>query len=95
MVPPLRERLEEIQKVARTPYVIEYRDKPVGDLKTGFAALVKRAGLEDVHIHDLRRTAATLALQAGRSTRDRATQAQTQQHKPQACVNPARRSVER
>lgn len=67
MVPPLRERLEEIQKVARTPYVIEYRDKKVDDLKTGFAALVKRAGLEDVHIHDLRRTAATLALQAGRS----------------------------
>jgi len=67
MVPPLRARLEEMQRVARTPYVIEYRDEPVRDLKTGFAALVKRAGLEDVHIHDLRRTAATLALQAGRS----------------------------
>lgn len=67
MVPPLRAHLEEIRKLARTDYVIEYRDKQVQDLKTGFAALVKRAGLKDVHIHDLRRTAATLALQAGRS----------------------------
>jgi len=67
MVPPLRAHLLEIKKVARTKFVIEYRDKKVVDVKTGFAALVKRAGLEDVHIHDLRRTAATLALQAGRS----------------------------
>lgn len=67
MVPPLRAHLLEIQKLRRTEYVIEYRDEPVRDLKTGFAALVKRAGLDDVHIHDLRRTAATLALQAGRS----------------------------
>lgn len=67
MVPPLRAHLLEMQKVARTEYVIEYRDQPVRDLKTGFAALVKRAGLKDVHIHDIRRTAATLALQAGRS----------------------------
>lgn len=67
MVPPLRKHLEETLKVARTPYVVEYRKQKVDDLKTGFAALVKRAGLEDVHIHDLRRTAATLALEAGRS----------------------------
>lgn len=67
MVPPLAAHLREIKAVARTPYVIEYRDKKVEDVKTGFAALVRRAGLEDVHIHDLRRTAATLALQGGRS----------------------------
>lgn len=67
MVPPLALHLRKIKDVARTKYVIEYRDKKVGDVKTGFAALVKRAGLEDVHIHDMRRTAATLALQGGRS----------------------------
>lgn len=67
MVLPLRNRLLKIQPLARTKYVVEYRDKKVGDVKTGFAALVKRAGLEDVHIHDLRRTSATLALQGGRS----------------------------
>lgn len=67
MVPPLAAHLHEIKKLARTRFVIEYRDKKVLNVKTGFANVVKRAGLDDVHIHDLRRTAATLALEAGRS----------------------------
>ncbi len=52
--------LREMQRVARTPYVIEWKDKQVGSLKTSFARLAKRAGLTEFHIHDLRRSFATL-----------------------------------
>lgn len=75
MTPRLAAFLAAIQQSARTPWVIEYRDngatkanpegKPLGPLKTAWAALLKRAGLSDVNIHDLRRSAASFALNAG------------------------------
>ena len=48
-------------------YVIEFKQRSVGSLKTAWAALLARAKVEGVWIHDLRRTAATLTLNAGRS----------------------------
>lgn len=63
----LRHVLERARKVARTPWVIEWRDGPVQSVKKGFAALVKRAGLADVTFHDLRRTVASQGLRRGHS----------------------------
>jgi integrase len=50
--------------------VIEFKGKPVGSLKTAWAALLRRAGVSGVRIHDLRRTAATGALNRGASMAD-------------------------
>lgn len=61
----LRRVLADAFEVARTEWVIEWRDGPVGSVKKGFAALVKRAGLRDVTFHDLRRTVATQGLRRG------------------------------
>lgn len=69
--------LQEMRRVARSRYVIEYQpqvstkpgkanvtptvqDKPIGSLKTAFEKLAKRAGLDNFHIHDIRRSFATL-----------------------------------
>jgi integrase len=51
--------------IARTPYVIEYADGPVQNIKKGFAAAVERAGLEDVTPHDLRHSAAVWMAEDG------------------------------
>jgi len=59
------EALEEARKGAMTPYVIEYGGKPVGDIKKGFAAAVRRAGLEDVSPHVLRHSAAVWMAEDG------------------------------
>lgn len=53
------------REAALTPYVIEWAGKPVGSIKKGFAALVKRAGLDDVSPHVLRHTAACRMAEAG------------------------------
>lgn len=51
-------------------HVIEFKGKPVASLKTAWAALLKRSGIEGVRVHDLRRTAATGALNRGASMAD-------------------------
>jgi len=51
-------------------HVIEFKGKPVKSLKTAWAALLKRAKIEGVRVHDLRRTAATGALNRGASMAD-------------------------
>lgn len=48
----LRPHLEALQKLARTPYVIEWDDKPVTSLKRSWAGLLRRAGIADLRIHD-------------------------------------------
>lgn len=65
LTPALRGLLEQAQEVAQSEWVIEWRAGPVVSIKKGFAALVKRAGLEDVTFHDLRRTVATQGLRRG------------------------------
>jgi integrase len=62
-----RAELEEAQRAAVTPYVIEYGGKKVGNIKKGFGAAVKRAGLVDVVPHDLRHTAAVWMAESGTS----------------------------
>jgi integrase len=46
-------------------YVLHVNDASIGDIKKGFAASCRRAGLEDVTPHTLRHTAATWLMQAG------------------------------
>ncbi|OJX16347.1 MAG: hypothetical protein BGO82_00950 [Devosia sp. 67-54] len=61
----LRADLEAAKAVAQTPFVIEYAGHRVLNIKRGFAAAVRRAGLEDVTPHDLRHTAAVWMAEAG------------------------------
>ncbi len=49
------------KEAADTAFVLEWRGKPAGNTYHGMKALYARAGLEGLHRHDLRRTAATLA----------------------------------
>ena len=46
-------------------YVLHVNGASIGDIKKGFAASCRRAGLEDVTPHALRHTAATWLMQAG------------------------------
>lgn len=46
-------------------FVVQWKGRPVKSIRSGFQALVRRAGLEDVTFHDLRRTVATQALRRG------------------------------
>lgn len=50
-----------------SPYVIERAGKPVRSLRKSFNDIAERAGVRDVQIHDLRRTAASWLLQRGAS----------------------------
>lgn len=51
----------------RGPFVVHWRGEPITSIKKAFGAAVRRAGLEDVRIHDLRRTAASWILESGGS----------------------------
>ena len=67
---PLSPRLVSILQAARrrssdTGFVISYEGKPVKDIKKGFAAACRQAGLEGVTPHTLRHTAGTWMAQAG------------------------------
>lgn len=67
-IPPgLARHLAGMKALARSAHVIEWDGKPVKSLKRALSALFRRAGLDDVRAHDLRRTAATLALEGGAS----------------------------
>lgn len=61
----LRAELERAREAAQTPYVIEYAGERVQNIKKGFAAAAKRAGLVDVTPHDLRHTAAVWMAEDG------------------------------
>lgn len=68
-VPISEEALDEARaarEVARTPFVIEYQSRQIGDISRAFRAAVRRAGLPDeVTPHCLRHTCATWMAQAG------------------------------
>ena len=57
--------LLEARKASVTDYVIEYGGERVLDIKKGFAAACKRAGLKEVTPKTLRKTAATIMMQKG------------------------------
>jgi integrase len=51
--------LGESLAMADSEYLVSWNGKKISSVQTAFEAAVKRAKLEDVHIHDLRRTCAT------------------------------------
>lgn len=53
-------------------HVVSYGGRPVSTVKKAFGRCVKRAGLEDVRVHDLRRSAASWVLQNGGTFEDAA-----------------------
>ena len=55
----------ERQTEHKGKYLFEYRGRKIGSIKKSFTTAVRRAGLEDVHIHDLRRTYITRLIRAG------------------------------
>lgn len=65
MNPELRGDLKRAKKAARTRRVVEFREKPVKDVKKAWQRACERAGVSGVRIHDLRRTAASFALMSG------------------------------
>lgn len=67
MGPKLADPLKTAHTRAKTPYVIEYKGKPVKDVKRGWTRAKERAGVKDARIHDLRRTAASWMLNNGAS----------------------------
>ena len=56
---PLLEQLQRAWTLRTTDHVIEWRSKPVVSIKTAFDKAAKRAGLDWLHPHLLRHTAAT------------------------------------
>ena len=61
----VREGLDQARPVCRTPFVVEYRGKPVTLIGRGFKATARRADLAGVTPHTLRHTAATWMAQKG------------------------------
>jgi integrase len=47
-------------------YVLHIDGRPIGNIKKGFAAACRRAGIEDATPHTLRHTAATWIMQSGK-----------------------------
>lgn len=62
---PLAFLLEQAALARTCDHVISYKGKPVVSVKKAFGRGVERAGLDDVRIHDLRRSAASWLLQGG------------------------------
>lgn len=56
--------LQQAKSNAETQWVLEWQGRRVRSTYAGMMALYARAGVKNVHRHDIRRTAATLAYQA-------------------------------
>lgn len=71
---PLRSALEKaFAGRGKSGRVIEWNGRPVKSVRKAYERAARRAGLEDAHRHDLRRTAASWAVQDGRSFEEVAT----------------------
>lgn len=65
---PLRSILSQAHKVrGKSGRVVEWNDRPVKSVRRAYGRACTLAGLDDAHRHDLRRTAASWALQGGAS----------------------------
>jgi integrase len=62
---PLYRALRRAQRGARTGHVIEFRGKPVDDIKTAFQAACRRAGIRDCTPHVLKHTSVSWMVQRG------------------------------
>lgn len=61
----LRAFLEEAYEARQSEYVVEYAGDRLKNIRKSFENAVTRAGLDDVHIHDIRHTAACWLAMAG------------------------------
>lgn len=61
----LTKALEEAQKAAMTPFVVEYAGRKVGSIKRAFAAAADRAGFPDISPHVIRHSSACAMVEAG------------------------------
>lgn len=61
-----RVALEEAYNARLTDYIVEWAGRRVKSIRTGYQAAMARAGLSDIHIHQIRHTVAVKMLQAGR-----------------------------
>lgn len=61
----LQAALSAARKRAKTPFVIEYRRKPVLNIKHAWKLTLERSGIDHCRPHDLRHTCATWMMQAG------------------------------
>ncbi|MFO1209721.1 MAG: site-specific integrase [Amaricoccus sp.] len=64
--------LDHLRRWARAggSHVVMERGKPCGTIRRSFATACERAGLTDLHPHDLKRTAVTWAFQRGMTIED-------------------------
>jgi integrase len=62
---PLRRMLEKAHEARSCTRVVEWNGKPVKSVRRAYERACKLAGLTDAHRHDLRRTAASWAVQDG------------------------------
>lgn len=67
MHPALREHLLEAARARTCAHVVEWRGKPVREVRTGLQRAARSAGIDHIVPHDLRRTFATWALREGAS----------------------------
>lgn len=65
MTDTLRAALSHASETGLSDHVVEFEGRPVKSVRTAFSKAVKRAKLKDVHIHDLRHTAAVWMAQKG------------------------------
>lgn len=61
-----RHALESAYEARLSDYVVEWAGKPVKSIRTGYKSAMRRAGLRDHSIHQIRHTVAVKMLQAGR-----------------------------
>lgn len=61
-----RAALQTAYDARETDWVVEYNGKPVGSIRTGYSAALRRAGLSGVNVHQIRHTVAVTMLSAGR-----------------------------
>ncbi|MEG3661384.1 site-specific integrase [Celeribacter halophilus] len=61
----LKNELLEWRNMSDCNRVVAFNDTPIKSIKTAFNAAVKRAGLTNVRIHDIRHTAAVWMLESG------------------------------
>lgn len=62
---PLALALSVAAHLRESDYVVSYQGKSLKSIKTTFYKAAERAGLDDIRIHDLRRTCASWLAQAG------------------------------
>ncbi len=68
---PMSDRLRALlltaQKAATCDHVVEWNGKPLLSIRKAYEAAVRKAGVDDAHKHDLRRSGASWAIQDGQS----------------------------